>query len=565
MLNLAFRSVMVLGILWGMVFAVGVAALYATGMEGPGALAAGITFTLVIAALQFALSPYIIQWIYKVRWVPASSVDPAMAEAIGEACRHHRLREPRFGVIEDGNPNAFTFGHWPGDARMVVTRGLIDMCDAEERKAVVLHEMGHIVHWDFVVMTVAAVVPMILYIIYRFGIRAGRGSKRDGGAVVLVAITAYVCYIISQYVVLFLSRVREYYADRYSATVLRNPNALSTALVKIAYGLAKAAKAPDEVDEKGRKKEPSMRSLALNGGLRSMGIFDPGQGASMALAAASGYSEASHTFDAATTVKAMRWDLWNPWALVCELSSSHPLPAKRIRALADLSHRQGQTPALELPDKAPEGYWDEFAQDVLAQYLPLWGLLAGVGTAFGLGIVRGFDSGEVGLLLAPIGAIVAGWALGAFLRVLYAYPKERFPERKVDDLVGEVKVSQIRSRPATLRGRIIGRGIPGLYWSEDLVIQDGTGFMVMDYRQPVRILETLFGLFRADGFVGQDVEVRGWYRRFPRPYLELWQVRLPDGTVNTCHNWGMAFYGSLLFLALGLAATVFGLILQMGA
>jgi hypothetical protein len=42
-------------------------------------------------------------------------------------------------------------------------------------------------------------------------------------------------------------------------------------------------------------------------------------------------------------------------------------------------------------------------------------------------------------------------------------------------------------------------------------------------------------------------------------------VRLPDGSVNTCHNWGMAFYGSLLFTALGLAATVFGLILQMGA
>jgi hypothetical protein len=45
----------------------------------------------------------------------------------------------------------------------------------------------------------------------------------------------------------------------------------------------------------------------------------------------------------------------------------------------------------------------------------------------------------------------------------------------------------------------------------------------------------------------------------------LEHMRLPDGTVNTCHNWAVAYYSSLLFTVLGFAAFIFGLILQMGA
>ncbi len=261
----------------------------------------------------------------------------------------------------------------------------------------------------------------------------------------------------------------------------------------------------------------------------------------------------------------MRWDVWNPWALVCEISSSHPLPAKRIRALGTLAEQMGQRPLYEVPSKAPEGYWDEFLMDLLAQYLPFFGLLAGIAVSFGLGIVKGFDTGEGNLLLAPLSAIVTGWALGAFLRVLYKYPTKGFPARKVTHLVGEVKVSQIRSLPATLEGTVIGRGIPGLYWSEDLVIQDDTGFMVMDYRQPLRIFEFLFGLFRAESFEGQKVTASGWYRRYPRPFLELWQVKLPNGQTHTCHNWALSFYGSLLATLVGLGLLCLGLILQMGA
>ncbi len=545
MFNLALRSVLVLGILFGLLFAVLTAVLFYVG--APVWLA--LVFAVGFMGLQYLISPWIIQWIYKINWQPPDNVDKGIASLIRQVCHDRGLSEPRFGVIEDGNPNAFTFGHYPGDARIVITRGILDLCDENERRAVVAHELGHIVHWDFVVMTVAATIPLVLYYVYRFGLYSGRGRSRGkgGGAVALVAIGAFVAYIISQYIVLFLSRVREYYADQYSATITRNPNSLATALVKIAYGLARAPK--EEQDKESGRRRPV---AAAAGGAKMLGIFDPGFGASMALAAAGGYSATTASYDQQTTVNAMRWDLFNPWALICEISSSHPLPAKRLKALGRLAERMGQRPAYDLSDEQPESYWDEFFVDVLVNYLPLWGLLGGIAAAVALG--------AAGQIVAAVGCALLGLGVGLLARTLFAYPKREFPDSRVAELVGQVKVSKIRCVPATLHGKVIGRGIPGLYWSEDLVLQDDSGFMVMDYRQPLGILQVLFGLFRAQSFVGQQVTATGWYRRFPRPYLELWQVDLPDGTTHTCHNWAVTFYGSLLLSMIGLLVTLGGLI-----
>jgi len=58
----------------------------------------------------------------------------------------------------------------------VVTRGLIDMLSGDELAAVVGHELGHIKHWDFVVMTIASLVPLILY---NFTCGRGMRTKRE--------------------------------------------------------------------------------------------------------------------------------------------------------------------------------------------------------------------------------------------------------------------------------------------------------------------------------------------------------------------------------------------------
>lgn len=89
-------------------------------------------------------------------------------------------------------------------------------------------------------------------------------------------------------------------------------------------------------------------------------------------------------------------------------------------------------------------------------------------------------------------------------------------------------ISGVRSIPCQVQGRIIGRGVPGLFYSEDLVLQDSSGFITLDYRQPLRLLEFLSGAFRVQEFIGKDAIATGWYRRSPRPYLEL-RYLIPHG------------------------------------
>ncbi len=544
MFNLAVRSVLTLVVLFGILFAVLTAALYTTGAP----MWVALVIVLAFAGVQYLISPFIIEWIYKIQWQPPEHADPGIATLIRQVCHERGLHEPKFGVIEDGNPNAFTFGHYPGDARLVITRGILDLCDEEERRAVVAHELGHIVHWDFVVMTVAATIPLVLYYIFRFGLYSGRGRRgKSGGAVVAVAIAAFVAYIVSQYIVMFLSRVREYYADQYSGQITRNPNALATGLVKIAYGLARTP--IEQEDEKTGKLRPA---AAVAGGAKMLGIFDRDFGGSLALAAASTHAATDGT-DLRTVSRAMAWDLFNPWATICELNSTHPLPARRLRALQRQSEQIGQRPAYELPEKGTESYWDEFFVDLFMNYLPLLGLLGGVVAAIVLG--------AGGQVVAGVGAALLGLGLGLLGRTLFAYPKHGFAPRGIADLIAEVKASRIRSVPASIEGRIIGRGIPGLFWSEDLVLQDNSGFITLDYRQPLGMLQLLFGLFRAESFVGQRVQVEGWYRRYPRPYLELWKLHAPDGTTQTSHNWAVTFWGSLLLTFIGLLIAAGGLLM----
>ena len=134
---------------------------------------------------------------------------------------------------------------------------------------------------------------------------------------------------------------------------------------------------------------------------------------------------------------------------------------------------------------------------------------------------------------ALIGLPILGLGIGSFVKTMLVYRGDYFAPLSVAGLLHKVKVSNVRPVPARLRGTIIGRGVPGLIWSEDFVMRDGTGILFLDYRQPLRIWEWLFGLFRAGEFAGKPVEVVGWFRRAPLPYLELKSITVDGVTRNS--------------------------------
>ncbi len=218
---------------------------------------------------------------------------------------------------------------------------------------------------------------------------------------------------------------------------------------------------------------------------------------------------------------AMQWDLWNPWATFYELSSTHPLIAHRLQYLSDQAAAMGDEPYIVFDRRQPESYWDDFAVDVAVMFLPLLLFLLGLAASVALGgaaafgilpVVQGL--GRMGVL-ALIGLPVLGLGIGSFIKTILVYRGDYFAPLSVVGLLHKVKVSNVRPVPARLRGTIIGRGVPGLIWSEDFVMRDSTGILFLDYRQPLHIWEWLFGLFRAGEFAGKPVEAVGWFRRRP--------------------------------------------------
>lgn len=256
--SLALASGVTIALLFGMVFVLGLSlVLIFTSSDPITGLAIAIGITLIFNLAAFFLSPFLMDlsqsWLYQTRWVNLAEIEnlsPETGEIIRQVCRQKNIKIPRLGIIQDQNPTAFTYGSLPNSARLVVSQGLFTYLDDDEVATVYAHELGHIVHWDFAVMTVASTLVQICYLIYSTVRRftSGGNDNKIKDALKTAGFVAYIFYIIGTYLLLYLSRTREYFADHFAAETTGNPNGLSRALVKIAYGI---------VEEGSRAQEPS--------------------------------------------------------------------------------------------------------------------------------------------------------------------------------------------------------------------------------------------------------------------------------------------------------------------
>ena len=524
------------GLMYALVFVIGVWFL-------PGnwiGLVIMIGLTLLIVLFQYGISPVIITWIYKIEWMPFDAYQsryPGLADVVKEVVQVNGIKMPRLGIIHDMNPNAFTYGWTKNSARVVLTDGILHYLNEDEQNAVIAHEMGHVVHSDFILMTVVFAIPLVLLTIARWAYYTARFSSlksRDDDAqyvylaLFAIAVLSYIAYYIGFLISMVISRIREYYADKHAAEVMENPNALATGLVKIAYGLL--------VDHGGDLKE---RNRSRVRGLRGLGIFDPS--AAKGIVASSMTTSGKYSKNAIQAAAA--WDLFNPWAKYYQLFSTHPLPAKRIMRLNQQCESYGLKPEIDFSgarkikeEQAGKSMLDEFILDVTVKNLPtivlaamgivsiLW--LFGMIGFIGLTIIPTLITLKWFVLLWFVTFYLAGFAV--IIRTGFMYKKGQEPQT-VLDLVTNVKVSPIRCVPAYIEGEIVGRGAPGYYFSDDLYFQDETGLMYIDYRWGLGIADLIFALSKAKKLVGQRVRIKGWYRRGPSPYFQVSVIEAEDG------------------------------------
>mgnify|MGYP000020595415 CR=1 FL=1 len=197
--------------------------------------------TALVLALAFNLAMY---WfsdkiaIASTRSRPVSEAEaPELYRIVRELAAEARMPMPRIYVSEMLQPNAFATGRGPGHAAVSVTRGILQILDERELRAVLAHELSHVANRDILVGSIAAAIGTAITFLARMafwfgGARDDRDNAFGPFAFLIAWVLAPVAAALIQMAV---SRSREYQADESGALLSRDPEALASALRELEH------------------------------------------------------------------------------------------------------------------------------------------------------------------------------------------------------------------------------------------------------------------------------------------------------------------------------------------
>lgn len=229
--GLKMRMYITLASVFAIGFAIIYAILYLLGVSSIGIL----IFVLLFFLLQWYISPAIIAVTARLRYLKEGEM-PEIEDIVKELAAKANVPAPRIAISPSNEPNAFVFGRSRKSATLVLNEGILKILSKDELESVIGHELGHIKHNDFLVMTIVSFIPILAYMIAQNFMFNGR--SRNGGYALLLGLAGFAVYFLSQLLILSLSRSREYFADMHSAELTKKPEALARSLSKITYSLA---------------------------------------------------------------------------------------------------------------------------------------------------------------------------------------------------------------------------------------------------------------------------------------------------------------------------------------
>jgi heat shock protein HtpX len=199
-----------------------------------------ITLLVLVVGLNFGqwlISPYLIGALYKTRELPANE-NPELHEMVDDLSKKSGISKPKLMLAQIPIPNAMAYGTPLSGSRIAVTSGLLQNLNSGEVEAVIGHELGHLKHRDVQIMMFVSLLPALLYYMgYSLTMSSMYSRQRnENNSGALIGMVFMAGYFVLYLFTLSLSRIREYYADRHSATVVENgAQKLSTGLAKIVH------------------------------------------------------------------------------------------------------------------------------------------------------------------------------------------------------------------------------------------------------------------------------------------------------------------------------------------
>src|SRR5207247_1463701 len=243
--TMSFTIILVFAIFLGLILVVSF--FFLDPFQG---LVLAIVGSVFIILFQYAVGPVIVRATSRLHYLETGE-NRWLESKVAQLASQSNIPTPRIAISPDPTPNAFVFGRTSKGATLAVHQGLLQRLNEDEIEGVIGHELGHVKHRDFIVVTMISAIPLVAYLIARsvlWGgyVSSGRGSNRSNsaGALIVIAVVAYVVYILTTLLALRLTRLLESYADAYSAYLTKQPRELESALTKIAYGLSIAPGEP---------------------------------------------------------------------------------------------------------------------------------------------------------------------------------------------------------------------------------------------------------------------------------------------------------------------------------
>jgi heat shock protein HtpX len=286
----------------------------------------GFTFYLAISAammfMQYMLGPKLVEWSMHVKYIKRQD-NPRLFGLVESLAKRANIPMPRVGIAQIQIPNAFAFGRSLKDGRVCVTNGIINLLNEEELSAVLGHELSHLKNRDVLTITLLSVIPMVMYRIAWQFLFFGRRRDERGANTMLIGLAAFAFYFITNLLVLYASRIREYFADRGSLALGNKPQALASSLYKLVYGSARL----------------NNEALKETEGLKAFFVNDPSR-------AKREFRElAQLDMDKSGTINSSELQLLRSSNIrlgfgdrLMELLSTHPNMLKRIKKLSEYSN-----------------------------------------------------------------------------------------------------------------------------------------------------------------------------------------------------------------------------------
>ncbi len=321
--TMSFTIILVFAIFLGLILVVSF--FFLDPFQG---LVLAIVGSVFIILFQYAVGPVIVRATSRLHYLEPGE-NRWLESKVAQLASQSNIPTPRIAISPDPTPNAFVFGRTSKGATLAVHQGLLQRLNEDEIEGVIGHELGHVKHRDFIVVTMISAIPLVAYLIARAVLwggyasgysRRGSGKNNNAGVLIIIAVVAYLVYILTTLLALRLTRLRESYADAYSAFLTQRPRELESALTKIAYGLSIAPGEPH--------------------GARAFFIEDPAQAKQDVARIIDQKSKYDLDHDGVLSERelelAMETDAKSNWRKAAELFMTHPPTYKRILMLREI-------------------------------------------------------------------------------------------------------------------------------------------------------------------------------------------------------------------------------------